>query len=189
MAPHETVVAGNFLIPNGTFFVEVIAFLIIMFVIARYALPRLNRVMVARQGVVDQQYADADEAREQLAAAQAEYHKAIAEARTQAATIRDNATREAQRTVDEMHAKAEAESARIVARGEELLANQRQSAVRELRAEIGTLAVELASKIIGESLEDEVRRKGTVDRFLADLDAHSGDSADARSGDNAVVAG
>jgi F-type H+-transporting ATPase subunit b len=177
MAPHETVVAGNFLIPNGTFFVEVIAFLVIMFVIGKYALPPLNKALGARQGIIDQQMQDADATKEQLAAAQAEYQKTIAEARTQAAAIRDNATREAQRTVDEMHAKATEESARIVARGEELLANQRQATIRELRAEIGTLAVELASKIIGESLEDEVRRKGTVDRFLADLDARSADDA------------
>jgi F-type H+-transporting ATPase subunit b len=183
MEPHQTNLASNFLIPNGTFIAEVIAFLIILGVIAKYVLPPVTRIMNDRQALIVQQVKDADATREQLAQAQTDYQKTIAEARTQAATIRDNATREAQRTVDEMHAKAQEESARIVARGEELLANQRQATIRELRAEIGTLAVSLAGKIVGESLEDEVRRKGTVDRFLADLDRN------ADNADNAVAAG
>jgi F-type H+-transporting ATPase subunit b len=182
MQPHTTEAAGssNFLIPNATFFAEVIAFLIILFVIWKWVVPPLKRVMDERQAMIAQQAKDAEDTKAELAHAQTEYQKVIAEARQQAATIRDNATREAQRTVDEMHARAQEESARIIARGEEALANQRAATVRELRAEIGTLAVALAGKIVGESLEDEARRKGTVDRFLADLDSTT---------DTATVAG
>jgi F-type H+-transporting ATPase subunit b len=140
-------------------------------------LPPIQKAMRDRQEVIRKQLEDAEAARVKLAEAQGEYQKAIVEARTQATTIRDNATREAQRIVDDMHAKAQEESARIVARGEELLAHQRQATVRELRAEIGTLAVDLAGKIVGDSLADEARQKGTVDRFLADLDSRSADSA------------
>ena len=65
-----------------------------------------------------------------------------------------------------MLAKAREESDRIIAAGKEALAAERATIVRELRAEVGTLAIDLASKIVGESLADEARRKGTVDRFL-----------------------
>ena len=59
----------------------------------------------------------------------------------------------------------------IIAVGREQLTAERQTIIRELRGTVGTLAVDLASRIVGESLQDEARRKGTVDRFLADLDA------------------
>jgi F-type H+-transporting ATPase subunit b len=168
--PHVEADGGNFLVPNGTFIAELIAFLIIIFIIGRYVLPPLRKAMNERQGIINQQMLDADQTREQLANAQAEYQRALAEARKEAAHIRDSATADAQRIADEMHATAREESARIVARGEELLANQRQTTVRELRAEIGTLAVDLAGKIVGESLADDVRARATVDRFLADLE-------------------
>ena len=74
---------------------------------------------------------------------------------------------------------AREESARIVARGEEQLAGQRQQVVNELRGQIGALAVDLAGRVVGESLADDARRSGTVDRFLAELDdmAASGEGA------------
>jgi F-type H+-transporting ATPase subunit b len=70
----------------------------------------------------------------------------------------------------ELRTQAQEESDRIVARGEEQLATQRQQLVNELRGQIGTLAVELAGRVVGESLADDARRRGTVDRFLAELD-------------------
>jgi F-type H+-transporting ATPase subunit b len=127
--------------------------------------------MGERQEVIRRQLDDAEAARQKLAEAQDEYQRALNEARTQAAVIRDNARAEAQRIGDELRAQASEESARIIARGEEQLANQRRSIVRELRAEVGELAVQLAGKIVGDSLADEARQRATVERFLSDLDS------------------
>jgi F-type H+-transporting ATPase subunit b len=173
MTQHETVMAagGNFLVPNATFFAELVAFLLILGILGRYVLPPVQKAIHDRQEVIRRQLDDAEEARTKLAEAQAEYQRALTEARTQAAVIRDNARADALRIGDEMRAQATEESARIVARGEDQLANQRRTIVRELRSEVGKLAVDLATKIVGESLTDEARSKATVDRFLADLEA------------------
>src|SRR5215212_6403688 len=74
---------------------------------------------------------------------------------------------------------AQEESTRIVARGEEQLATARQQVINELRGQIGQLAVQLAGQVVGESLADDARRSGTVDRFLNELDsmAAAGDGA------------
>jgi F-type H+-transporting ATPase subunit b len=72
---------------------------------------------------------------------------------------------------NEVLAKAREESDRIIAAGREHLNAERQTILRELRTEVGSLAVDLASKIVGESLADEARQRGTVERFLHDLDA------------------
>ncbi len=171
MAQHETVMAeGNFLVPNATFIAELVAFVIILGILWKYVLPPVQKMMHERQETIRKQLDDAEAARAKLAEAQAEYQRALTEARTQAAAIRDTARVEAQRIGDELRAQASEESARIVARGEEQLANQRRAIVRELRAETGKLAVDLASKIIGETLVDDARSKATVERFLADLE-------------------
>jgi F-type H+-transporting ATPase subunit b len=172
MAQHETMMAAsNFLVPNATFIAELVAFVIILGILGKYVLPPVQKAMHERQEVIRKQLDDAEEARTKLAEAQAEYQRALTEARTQAAVIRDNARADAQRIGDEMREQATQESARIVARGEEQLANQRRTIVRELRGEVGKLAVDLATRIVGDSLSDEARSKATVDRFLAELES------------------
>jgi F-type H+-transporting ATPase subunit b len=161
--------SDNFLLPNGTFIAELIAFLIILGIIWKYIVPYIQGPMRERQEMIRQQADDADKAREQLAEAQAAYQNALTEARTEAAKIREGARSEAQRMVEELKAQAQEEQARIVARGSEQLALQRSAIVRELRAEIGTLAVELSEKIVSQRLSDDAQISATVDAFLADL--------------------
>ena len=162
--------SDNFLMPNGTFIAEVIAFLLILGIIWKYILPFVQKPMRERQEMIRQQAEDADTARKRLEEAQEAYQKALGEARTEAATIREGARAEAQRTIEELRRAAQEESARIVARGEEQLASQRAAIVRELRAEIGTLAVELSEKIVDQRLADDAQVRATVDSFLADLE-------------------
>nr|BFF03048.1 hypothetical protein GCM10020241_47230 [Streptoalloteichus tenebrarius] len=76
-----------------------------------------------------------------------------------------------------MREQAQAEANRIVAQGQAQLAAQKAQIVAELRADLGRVAVDLAGRVVGESLEDEARRRGTVDRFLDELDAVSAPAA------------
>lgn len=178
--PHTVLAENNFLVPNATFIAELIAFLIILFLLGRYVLPPVQKAMRDRQAMIDKQVEDAAEARRQLAEAEASYQRALTEARTEAAKIRESARAEAQHVVDDLRAQAQEESARIVTRGEEQLARQRGAIVRELRAEIGTLAVELAEKIVDQQLADDARVSATVDAFLSGLEAQ--DAAQAQAG-------
>jgi len=172
MAHPQTVLAsGNFLVPNATFFAELAAFLIILAVIWRYVVPPAQKAMRERQEMIRKQVEDAEEAKHRLAEAEKKYQEALNEARTEAAQIRENARAEAQRTLEDLRTQAQEESARIVARGEEQLASQRAAIVRELRGEIGTLAVELAEKIVDQRLSDNAQVSATVDAFLAGLES------------------
>jgi F-type H+-transporting ATPase subunit b len=182
MAQPQTVLASsNFLVPNATFIAELLAFVIILFILGKYIVPPVQKAMRDRQAMIDQQVADAEEARKKLAEAQAEYQQALTEARTEAARIRESARAEAQHTVDELKAQGQEERARIVASGDEQLARQRGAIVRELRAEIGTLAVELAEKIVDQRLADDAQVSATVDSFLAGLEAHDEAQAGSQS--------
>jgi F-type H+-transporting ATPase subunit b len=182
MAQPQTVLASsNFLVPNATFIAELVAFLIILAVLGKYIVPPVQKAMRDRQAMIDQQVADAEEARKQLAEAKSEYQRALSEARTEAARIRESARAEAQHTVDDLKAQGQEERARIVASGDEQLARQRGAIVRELRAEIGTLAVELAEKIVDQRLSDDAQVSATVDAFLAGLEADDAAQAGSQS--------
>jgi F-type H+-transporting ATPase subunit b len=168
---NHVVAAGNFLVPDATFIAELVAFLIILGVLGRYVLPPIQKAMRERQELIRKQVEDSEEAKIKLAQAERAYQNALNEARTEAAQIRENARAEAQRTVEELRSQAQEEQARIIARGDEQLANQRSAIVRELRAEIGTLAVELSEKIVSQRLSDEANVSTTVDAFLAGLES------------------
>lgn len=163
---------GNlFLIPNATFFVELVIFLIVLGVLWRYAVPPVKRAMDERREMVRRQIEESQQASKRLSEAEARYSKALAEARVEAAKIRETARADAQEIKDEMRQQAEQEVARIRERGEEQLAHQRDQIVREMRGELGKLAVTLAGRIVGESVAEDARRAGTVDRFLDELQA------------------
>jgi F-type H+-transporting ATPase subunit b len=176
---------GNiFLIPNATFFVELVIFLVVLGVLWRYAVPPVKRAMDERQNMVRRQIEESQLASKRLSEAEARYSQALSEARIEAAKIRETARADAQEIKDEIRQQAEQEVARIRQRGEEQLATQREAVVRELRGEIGTLAVNLASRIVGESVADDARRAGTVDRFLDELAGMT--NSDGRTNDGAI---
>ncbi|HSV67719.1 MAG TPA: F0F1 ATP synthase subunit B [Mycobacteriales bacterium] len=174
MSP-TTLAEGNFLVPNATFIAELVAFLLILWVLRRYVVPPVQKAMRERQEIIRRQLEEARETRERLESAEQDYQRVLAEARTEAAKIRDAARADGQRILDELKAQAQQEADRIRQRGEEQLATQRQQVISELRAEIGRLALTLASRMVGESLEDDERRRRTVDRFLDELDELAGD--------------
>lgn len=168
---HQHVLASsNFLLPNWTFVVELIAFLLILLVLHRYIVPPVQKAMRERQEIIRQQMEDSDKAKELLQSAEDQFKSALTDARTEAERIKAEARAEALRIAADVRAEAEEQSDRIKARGEEHLARQRDIVERELRDKIGALAVELAGKIMEQRLTDDSQVRGTVDTFLADLE-------------------
>lgn len=147
-----------------------IAFGLLAFVMLKYVWPMFERTYQARVEAIEGGIKRAEEAQSQANELLEQYRQQLAEARTEAATIRDEARADAASIKDDILAAAREERDRIIAAGREQLAADRQSLLTELRAELGSLSVELASRIVGESLADEARKRGTVDRFLAELE-------------------
>src|SRR5918993_5757330 len=181
--------AHNPLIPPvGEIIIGLIAFAIVYFVFARFIAPRFEQVFQARREAIEGGIERAEAMQAEAKAALERYQAQLADARSEAAQIRDQARAEGQQILVELRTQAQEESARIVARGEEQLATARQQVVNELRGQIGTLAVQLAGQVVGESLAEDARRSGTVDRFLAELDAMA-TSGDGRTGGASRVSG
>jgi ATP synthase F0 subunit b len=153
------------------FIAELVGFGFIIFVVWRYVVPPVRKMMRSQQEVVRKQVEASKLASERLAAAEKKYQDAIAEARTEAAKIRDTARADGQRIVVEMREHAHREVERIRQRGQDDLATQRQQVIRELRARIGELTVASATELVTAHLSEESRRSSTVDRFLDELEA------------------
>jgi len=172
MTPELIPLAGNFLVPNGTFIVELIAFAIIVFILARWVVPPINKAMTRRQEQIRQQFTDLDKAKEDAEAARRQFESQIADARQEAAKIRDDAREQGASIIADMREQAQAEHDRIVASAHTQLEAERRQIVAQMRNELGTLAISLAGRVVGESLDnDDDRARRTVDRFLADLEA------------------
>ncbi|MCV2488766.1 F0F1 ATP synthase subunit B [Geodermatophilus sp. YIM 151500] len=175
--------ANPLLPPVGEIIIGLIAFGLVLLVIFKFVAPRFEQVFVARREAIEGGIERAEQMQAEAKAALERYQAQLAEARNEAAQIRDQARAEGQQILEELRAQAQEESARIVARGQEQIAAARQQVVNELRGQIGALAVDLAGRVVGESLADDARRSGTVDRFLDELDGMAaGVSPDGRSG-------
>jgi len=148
----------------------IVAFVILLLVLKKYVVPRFEAAYEERAQMIEGGIEKAEKAQAEAEDALAKYRAQLHEARSEAAKIRDDARLEAEQIKAELRAEAEAESQRIVAQGQAQLQAQKAQIIAELRADMGRNAVELASRIVGESLEDEARRRGTVDRFLEELD-------------------
>ena len=108
-----------------------------------------------------------------------QYRAQMNEARREGARLREEAREEGSRIKAELREEGEAEKQRLVESARAQIEADRQQALTTLRAEVGTLSVQLASRIVGESLEDEARQRRTVDRFLAQLEERAGRTAEA----------
>jgi len=148
-----------------------IAFAVLCFVLMKYVFPRMEQTFRARVEAIEGGIKRAEERQAEANALFEQYKQQLAEARSEAGRIREEARADAEGIKSDVLAKAREESDRIIAAGRDQLAAERQTIIRELRADVGSIAVDLAGRIVGESLADEARQRGTVERFLAEIEA------------------
>lgn len=162
----------NPLIPHtAEIIVGLIAFGILYFFVAKFVVPRFEKSFAERTEAIEGGLAKAEQAQAQAAAALEQYQSQLADARGEAGQIREEARAQGAAILAEMREQAQAESARLVANAQAQIEAERSAAVSSLQAEVGTLASQLAEKIIGESLADDERQRRVIDRFMADLEA------------------
>jgi F-type H+-transporting ATPase subunit b len=148
-----------------------VCFVIILVFFWKYVLPRVQKLLDERAEAIEGNIAKADEAQRKAEAALEEYTAQLADARAEAGRIRETAREDGKKIVAEAKDQALSEASRVTASAQAQIEAERQSALVSLRSEVGTLAIDLASGVIGESLSDDAKAAAVVDRFLADLEA------------------
>ncbi|MFC6357397.1 F0F1 ATP synthase subunit B [Luethyella okanaganae] len=148
-----------------------VCFAIILVFFWLKVLPRVKKLLDERAEAIEGNIAKADEAQRKAEAALEQYTAQLADARAEAGGIREAAREDGKKIVAEAKEAAVVEAARVSANAQTQIEAERQAAVVSLRSEVGTLAIDLASGVIGESLSDDAKASAIVDRFLADLEA------------------
>ena len=161
----------NPLVPHtAELIVGAVAFTLLFLVLRSRVVPMFEKAFAARTEAIQGGMERAEKAQLEAQRALVQYNDQLSKAREEAQTLREEARVQGSAIVDELRAKAQEEAARITAAAHASIEAERQQAVTSLRNEVGTLAVELASKIVGEALEDQARQSRIVDRFLDDLE-------------------
>jgi F-type H+-transporting ATPase subunit b len=173
--------APNPLIPHWPeLIIGTIAFLIVFILLARVLMPRISKTLEERSDAIEGGLKRADEAQTEANKVLEQYRAQLADARHEAARLREQAKEEAAQIVAQGRSEGAAEKQRIIDSANAQLQADRQQALTALRTEVGSLAVELASKIVGESLADEARQSRMVDRFLDELESDAASEVSAR---------
>lgn len=148
-----------------------VVFLVFLWIIKTKVVPALERAYDERRAAIEGSMEEAAKAKAAAEESKSKYADQLSAANDEANAIREEARSEAAAIVAESRTQATAEAERISAANAKQIEAERAQASVALRNEVGTLSTTLASKIVGESLEDEVRQRGIVDRFLAELEA------------------
>ena len=161
-----------FLLPNGTWFVELLVFIIILYVVAKYAVPKMNSMIEARQDKIRTALQAADEARAAADAAGDERARVLTEAREQARDIVANAQALSDQVKAESGARGQVEYDRIVALANTEVASARQRAIDEASAKIGEIVFDLVAKVVGREV-DQSAHQDLVREAVTALDAEA----------------
>ena len=161
----------NPLIPHtAELIVGAIAFTLLFLVLRKFVVPMFEKAFTARTEAIQGGIERAEKAQVEAQRALTKYNEQLSKAQSEAQTLREEARIQGAAIIEDLRAKAQEEAARITATAQASIEAERQQAVTSLRNEVGALAVELASKIVGEALDDQARQSRIVDRFLEDLE-------------------
>ncbi len=161
----------NPLVPVGAeLVIGTICFILVFGVLGKMLMPRITKTLSERTELIEGGLARSEEAQAEAKALLDQYRQQLEDARRDAARLREEAREQGAQIIAEMREQAQAEARRITEAAQAQIEAERQQALTSLRAEVGTLATELASRIVGESLTDEARQSRMVDRFLDDLE-------------------
>lgn len=156
-----------------------LCFLVLLVFFWKLVIPNFLKMLDERSAAIEGNIAKADEAQNKAEALLDQYTAQLADARSEAAQIREQAREDGKRIVSEQKEQATVEAARITTTAQAQIEAERKSAAASLRTEVGSLAIDLASGVIGESLKDDQKAAGIVDRFLADLESSENGKAKA----------
>jgi F-type H+-transporting ATPase subunit b len=148
-----------------------VCFAILLVFFWKKILPKMQAMLEERSAAIEGNIAKADEAQRQAEAALEQYTAQLAEARQEAGRIREAAREDGKQIVTEARSQATVEAARVTAGAQAQIQAERQAALVSLRSDVGTLAIDLAGNVIGETLADDAKATAIVDRFLAELEA------------------
>jgi len=158
---------------NVTFVVEVIAFVAMLLILRRWVYPRVMAAAEARQNQIARALEEAERSGQEAAAAREDVTKQIEDARAQARDILDRAHKAAVLETEELVRKGRRDAEAQLERARSEIAAERDKAIQEVRAQVGTLVVAAASKVLGQAIDRSAHSR-LIDESLAQVESGNG---------------
>jgi F-type H+-transporting ATPase subunit b len=163
------VAAASPLSLNLTFLVEIVVFLVLLYLLSRYVFPPINQALRARQQLIARSLSEAEEARREVEEAKKKERADLAEARHQAQEILDRAQKLGEELREELRQKGREEQEAMLTRARAELAQEREKAVSQLRNQVADLVLMATTKVLQEEL-DPTRQRRLIDEALGEVD-------------------
>ena len=167
-------------VPIDELIIGIIAFLIVFGGLAKFALPGIKKTLAERADAIEGGIERAAKAEAEATALAEQYREQLAAAREEAAAIRTQAQSDRSAIIEEARSEARAAAQAVTAQAEAQLAADRSQATAALTRQIGEIAVDLAGKVVGQSLSDDARVRQTVEDFISDLERQAADQGSAQ---------
>ena len=145
-----------------------VAFLILFFVLYKFALPSITGMLDKRAETIKESLEKAEETKVEAERLLEDYKVQMAEARAEAGTVIDQGRKVAETMKDEIVAKANDEAAQIVEKAREAVHAERDAAIAELQTQVADLSVAVAGKLIGEKLSAD-DHSALIDKYVAEV--------------------
>ena len=155
----------------GLFFWMLIAFLVVFVLLAKFGFPVITGMVEERKNYIDESLRKAHEAQERLANIEKEGESILQEAREKQAQILKEAAETRDANVEQAQTKARAEGARLLDDAKTAIEQEKKAAIADIRAQVATLSVEIAEKVLRQNLKDEKSQMDLIDRMLDDVSA------------------
>ncbi len=146
-----------------------LAFGIVFALLAKFGFPAITKMVESRKSYIDLSLKSAREATERLANIQAESEALVAQAREKQAAILKDAKATSDAIVADAHAKAKSETERMITEAKMLIDNEKQAAIRDIKAQVAKLSVEIAEKVLREDLKTDSAQMAFIDRLLDEV--------------------
>jgi F-type H+-transporting ATPase subunit b len=173
----------NPLLPHTSeLIVGTIAFVLLFLFLRAKVFPIFEKTFEQRRDAIEGGMERARTAEEEAKETLAQYREQLADARHEAARLREEAREQGTTIIAEMREKAQSEARRITEQAHQQIEADKTAALTQLRTQVGSLATDLAGRIVGESLEDDARQRRVVDRFLDELESRADSGATSVSG-------
>ena len=147
----------------------IIAFSLVFFFVWRWVWPSMNRMMETRQAAIAGELTAAEKAKTEAESLRTDYQAQLADSRAEGSRLIEEARQAADQMRADILAKAEADAEQIRSRARDEAAGEKARALADARSQVGDISVDLAGKIVGESL-DRTAHQALIDRYLADLE-------------------
>ena len=175
------VATSNFLVPNGTFVVELVIFLLLIGVLAKWIIPPINRAMDARLEKIERNISDAEEAKRRAAELEEQYQKTLEQGRAEARALKDEAAKIGEQLRAELRQQGEEEYRRLLERANQDIDASTRRAAEQLRTEVAGLVMDVVERVLGEGLTVPDHEQ-LVQRAIVDLEAQAASVEQAPAG-------